>query len=148
MRTASAIALSLILAFPAQAASRAPLKLDGAWRFASTVRDSKTFKPVCTETWTFSTGKMRVESGEEVAEKQFRTLRDRTGNWLATRAVSTNFMPDCTGNVSTAIDPAESRIYLLPMNGGDIMVCPPPARTAKGIPLIAECFGTLTRAGR
>ncbi|WP_310534564.1 hypothetical protein [Novosphingobium sp.] len=149
------IAIAALLTSPAAAlakpAAKKPPKVmplnmfEGAYRFTSTDFNSVTRKPVCTETWTFTKGKLAVESGQEQMTKTFRTIRDRTGDWLAAKTLSSNGKPDCTGNVTTAIDPRESRIYLLPMNSGDFQICPPPSKTADGIPLIGGCYGSLRR---
>ncbi|PLK24246.1 hypothetical protein [Novosphingobium sp. TH158] len=141
-------ALAILLSASASAAPQAPLRLEGAYRFTSTAVDSVSLKPVCTETWTFGGDRMTVSSGEEVVDKQFRTQRNRTGDWLVTRAIATNGKPDCTGHSTAKPDRSERRTYLLPMNGGDVMLCPPPGMTAEGIPVISDCFGTLRRAAR
>ncbi len=148
IRTAVAIAALLaapgaVLAKPGPA--KPVLSLHGGYRFTSTDFDSVTKKPVCTEIWTFAADNLTVESGEERVEKRFRMVKDRTGNWLVAASLSTNGKPDCTGHASATVNTVESRIYLLPMNGGDVLTCPPPGKTAKGIPLIANCFGSLRR---
>ncbi|MFM6931927.1 MAG: hypothetical protein ACKOUT_06770 [Novosphingobium sp.] len=145
-----AIAITALLAGPVTAATKPAavkpvLSLQGAYRFTSTAMDTVTKQPVCTETWTFALGNLTVESGEERVEQRFRMIKDRTGNWLVTASLSTNGKPDCTGHASATVSPEESRIYLLPMNGGNFLTCPPPGRTAKGIPFISDCFGSLRR---
>ncbi|MEJ6009629.1 hypothetical protein [Novosphingobium aquae] len=144
------VAIAALLAAPvAVLAKPTPKKpvllLQGGYRFTSSDFDSVTKKPVCTETWTFNLGKMLVESGEERVEKRFRLITDRTGNWLVAATLSTNGKPDCTGYASATINPDESRIYILPLNSGDFLTCPAPTKTARGIPLIANCFGSLRR---
>lgn len=139
-----ALALSLLTA----AATVEPLQLSGAYTFATNDRDPATMQPVCTETWSFAAdGAMEVKSGQEMVRKSFRTEYDNDGHWLVTRSISTNGAPDCMGNQASDVDPEERRVLLLPMNGGDIMVCPPPLHTRDGIPLIADCFATLRQAG-
>lgn len=139
------IAIAALLAAPVTALAKPVLSLQGGYRFTSTDFDSVTRKPVCTEIWTFTRGKLAVESGEERVAKTFRTIRDRTGDWLLTKALTTNGLPDCTGHASATVNTEESRIYLLPMNSGDFLICPPPGKTAKGIPFISNCFGSLRR---
>jgi hypothetical protein len=120
-----------------------PIK-PGSYRFET--KDRTAEGPVCTEQWELrADGTMTVHSGEEVVEQRYRLARDRDGDWVIANALSTNSKPDCTGNVTSSVSGKENRIYILALNDGDILVCPPPSHTADGTPITSSCYASLTR---
>ena len=135
------LALCLPLAALAQSSGFNP---GGRWSFRTVALEKG--RPVCSETWTFGAdGTMSVESGAERVQKRYRIEEDRDGTWIVTETLSTNHQPDCMGNVTTAIEPGEHRTFILRTNSGVVLTCPPPQHTADGIPMIRECYGSLTQ---
>lgn len=103
--------------------------------------------PVCMETWEFGPGdQMLVESGQERVRLTFRTETDRDGTWIVRRMLSTNGEPDCMGARTTEVPAEEGRTYIVPMNDGRILTCPPPGRTPDGAPYITGCYGAIVPA--
>ncbi|MBU1324142.1 MAG: hypothetical protein KJ676_02775 [Alphaproteobacteria bacterium] len=139
-----ALAAALILTLtPASAGARmADPVLEGAWIFTTEARQNN--RPICTETWDFgSDGRMEVSSGAERVQKTWRLERDLDGLWLVMTTLSTNHAPDCMGNVTAEIPKGEDRTYLVPLNSGRVLTCPPPGRTPNGAPVVSGCYGGL-----
>jgi len=143
-RSLAALA-ALFCATTALAQDAAPFALSGTWFFRTDAQANG--RPVCSEWWKFGPGdQMLVNSGEEKVTKRFRVQQDDTGLWLVTETLATNGLPDCMGQVSTTVTPGENRIYLLPMNSGQVLTCPPPGRMPDGAPYISECYGAIIPA--
>jgi len=101
-------------------------------------------QPLCMELWEFGDdGRMRVESGQERVTKAYRIVTDRDGAWIVTRTLETNGQPDCMGNSSPTVSPEEGRTYVVPMNDGRVLTCPPPGRAPNGAPYVSGCYGSI-----
>lgn len=145
MRILAGLAMLAVGAAPAFAQEARPLALEGLYLFNTDARQDG--RPVCSEAWSFGPdGAMTVESGQERVRKRWRTEADRDGNWLVTETLGTNGAPDCMGQRSDGVKPGENRTYLLPMNSGIILTCPPPQRMPDGAPYIASCYGSIVLA--
>jgi len=121
--------------------------LEGAWIFTTEARQNS--RPVCTETWDFGPeGRMEVSSGAERVQKAYRVERDEAGLWLIMTTLSTNHRPDCMGNVTTRVPEGEDRTYLVPLNSGRVLTCPPPGRAPDGAPVVSGCYGGLFPADK
>ncbi len=141
-RRALAAALILSLTSAAASARAADPVMEGAWIFTTEARQNN--RPVCTETWDFGAdGRMEVSSGAERVQKTWRLEQDADGLWLVMTTLSTNHAPDCMGNVTTVIPRGERRTYLVPLNGGRVLTCPPPGRAPNGAPVMSGCYGGL-----
>ncbi|MGV8930099.1 MAG: hypothetical protein ACOH1E_10120 [Brevundimonas sp.] len=147
MSTKALLALTalMIAAPPALARQAEPLVLDGLYLFMTdALQDGQ---PVCSEAWTFGPdGEMSVESGQERVRKRYRTESDRDGQWIVTETLETNGAADCMGHESDAVTPGEHRTYVVPMNSGIILTCPPPSHTPDGAPYISNCYGRIVLA--
>ena len=141
--TAALLALALPAAALAQDTTFDPT---GEWLFRTDAVQNG--EALCTEIWTFSGGdRLAVESGAERVEKRYRVETDRDGTWIVAETLSTNGQPDCMGNVAAIVTPGERRTYVIPMNSGHVLTCPPPAHTADGTPFISECYGRIIPLG-
>lgn len=139
-----ALSVLLALALPAVVlAQDSGFDPKGAWLFRTD--EVQNGRPVCTETWTFGTdGRMTVNSGAERVEKRYRIETDRDGTWIVAETLSTNSQPDCMGNVTPTVTPGEYRTYILRLNNGTVLTCPPPGHTDDGIPIVGSCYGRIT----
>ena len=146
-RRALAAALTLSLT-PATAGAQAvdPV-MEGAWIFTTEARQNN--RPVCTETWDFGpNGRMEVSSGAERVQKTWRLEKDADGLWLVMTTLATNHAPDCMGNVTAKVPEGEDRTYLVPLNSGRVLTCPPPGRAPNGAPVVSGCYGGLFPAAQ
>lgn len=140
------VALLAALALPVSAFAGEPFDPTGVWLFRTdAVRDGA---PVCSELWDFQAGGvLRIESGQERVEKRWRVERESgAGYWIVTETVSTNGLPDCMGESSPAPAPGERRTFVVPLNNGVAVTCPPPGRMPDGALVIGDCYGRLTPA--
>lgn len=132
-------------AFAFVLASTASGLAPGAYEFRTI--DLVDGKPVCTEQWTLGAdGDLTVNSGQEIAKSTYRFESNRDGEWLVTTYVSSNGQPDCMDQ--TVSDPPVGQVrrtLLLRFNGGDAMLCPPPAHDERGTPFVSGCFANLIR---
>lgn len=138
---------ALTVALPASSvAQETPtFVLEGVYRFQTDALEGG--RPVCSETWSFGAdGAMTVESGEERVRKRYRTETDRDGRWIVEETLETNGAPDCMGQRTPNVTPGERRTYVVPMNGGIILTCPPPQRMPDGAPYISNCYGSIVPA--
>lgn len=140
---ATAVALALpAFALAQDAATFAPR---GVYLFHTDAqRDGQ---PLCMELWEFGAdGRMRIESGQERVTKAYRIEKDRDGTWIVARGLETNGQPDCMGRSSPTVSPDEGRIFVVPLNNGSVLTCPPPRRMPDGAPFISGCYGSIIPA--
>ncbi len=139
--------LAVALPTPAFTQDAPPFTLEGVYRFQTEAQQDG--RPVCSEVWTFGRdGAMAVESGQERVRKRFRTETDRDGTWIVAETLETNGAPDCMGQRTPDVSPGERRTYVVPINSGVILTCPPPQRMSDGTPYISSCYGAIIPAGR
>ena len=138
--------LALAVAALLQGAAAPPaFQPQGVWLFHTYAqRDGA---PVCSELWEFRPdGRMLIESGAERVTKTYRIERDRDGLWIVGSILETNGAPDCTGAANPTPSRDEQRTYVLPMNGGEVMICRAPTRTSGGAPFVSGCYGQIVPA--
>jgi len=138
-----ALSVLLLLALPAAAlAQDSGFQPRGEYLFRTDAVQNG--QPVCTEVWTFGAdGQLAIESGAERVQKRFRIENDRDGTWIVSETLSTNHQPDCIGAIAVEIDRGERRSFVVPLNNGTVLTCPPPGHTADGIPIIGSCYGRI-----
>ena len=138
--------LAVALPTPAFTQEAPSFTLDGVYLFRTDAQQDG--RPVCSETWSFGAdGAMTVESGEERVRKRYRTETDGDGRWIVEETLETNGAPDCMGQRTRDVTPGERRTYVVPMNSGVILTCPPPQRMPDGAPYISSCYGAIIPAG-
>lgn len=139
------LVLSLALAVGAVPVDPDRFDPTGVWLFHTNAQIDGA--PVCSELWAFDAdGGLRIESGAERVEAVYRVETDRDGTWIVRRTLRTNGAADCMGHRNPEPSTDEARTYVVPMNDGRVMTCPPPGRTEDGVPIVSDCYGWMVPA--